>query len=257
MYLSAVEIRKTIANVSSDTLRKWADRKLIRVKRRDGVGKRWYDADDVRKLFGDSTTSCETSASSTFKEEDDKKTKKIAYARVSSSKQKEDLQRQVSALQQAYPTHTIVTDIGSGLNFRRQGFRSILDKCMRGVVSEVAMLHRDRLCRFAFELVEDILSQHGVKIVVYDQSKSNERSSEQELAEDLLSIVTVFTARYHGKRSHQNILSKSGPGKEGTEKMDCKSKASTGSGISETVPRKKARKRQKTGNVPIERGQEV
>lgn len=133
---------------------------------------------------------------------DDKK-EKIAYARVSSAKQQEDLQRQVEALKQAYPQHQVVTDVGSGLNWQRKGLRTVLERALRGMVSEVVVMHKDRLCRFGFELIDFVLQQSGAKLLVHSPSDDHVKTNEQELAEDLLSIVTVFAARNHGKRKYR------------------------------------------------------
>ena len=125
---------------------------------------------------------------------------KICYCRVSTHSQKEDLERQVSYFKQEYPTHTIIKDIGSGLNFKRKGFSTLLDKAIKGDISEIVVTHRDRLCRFGFEVIERILSQNGNgKIVVLNQEKT---SPNRELVNDLISIVTVFSSRIHGLRSH-------------------------------------------------------
>jgi excisionase family DNA binding protein len=125
---------------------------------------------------------------------------KICYCRVSTHSQKEDLERQVSYFKQEYPTHTIIKDIGSGLSFKRKGFSTLLDKAIKGDISEIVVTHRDRLCRFGFELIERILFQNGNgKIVVLNQEKT---SPNRELVNDLISIVTVFSSRIHGLRSH-------------------------------------------------------
>ena len=121
---------------------------------------------------------------------------KVCYARVSSYDQKEDLERQVSVLQSKYPGYRIIKDIGSGLNFKRKGFNSILESAIRGHIEEVIITNRDRLCRFGLELFETILRINNGKIVVlYDEDKS----PDQELTEDVLSIITVFSAKLYGE----------------------------------------------------------
>jgi len=86
---------------------------------------------------------------------------KIAYCRVSSPNQRRDLERQVDAMRSSFPEHRVVTDIGSGINFKRRGLLSVLDAVVRGDVEEVVVAHRDRLCRFAFDLVKWIMHKHG------------------------------------------------------------------------------------------------
>ena len=107
---------------------------------------------DVEKIFGN--------------QERINEKKKICYARVSSEKQKEDLDRQCEYLRQKCPDHELIKDIGSGLNWKRKGFTSILERSYQRDIEEVVVTHKDRLCRFAFELVEWIFSKHDTKIVV-------------------------------------------------------------------------------------------
>jgi len=95
----------------------------------------------------------------------------ICYCRVSSNGQKDDLQRQVEYMQEKYPTHQIIKDIGSGLNYKRKGIKTILEYAHRGIIQEVVVTYKDRLCRFGFELFEHILqTQSNAKIVVLNQS---------------------------------------------------------------------------------------
>ena len=122
------------------------------------------------------------------------------YARVSSAKQKGDLQRQVDALQTIYPNYEVVQDVGSGLNFKRRGLITILDGLFAGRVQKVVVAHRDRLCRFGFDLFQHIFDRFGATLEVLSDSDVKEPIN--ELAQDLLSVVTVFTARYYGARSY-------------------------------------------------------
>lgn len=125
--------------------------------------------------------------------------KKICYCRVSTSSQKDDLMRQIELFRSQFPNHTIITDIGSGLNFKRKGFQSILDDAIKGNIFEIVVTHKDRLCRFGFEVFERLLSAHKGSIVVLNQRTT---SPQEELVNDLLSVITVFSARLYGLRSH-------------------------------------------------------
>src|SRR5690606_21019018 len=113
--------------------------------------------------------------------------KSFCYCRVSSHKQKDDLDRQKEFMRKQYPNHEIVFDIGSGINFKRKQFLWLLEQASIGNVKEVVVAHRDRLCRFGFELIEWFFTKHNVKLMVLDDSKS---SPQQELVTDLLSIIT-------------------------------------------------------------------
>ena len=125
------------------------------------------------------------------------------YSRVSSKKQLDDLSRQaafLSAYRPEYASYVAVSDIASGINFKRKGLQTILDACMQRTIREVVVTHRDRLCRFGFELLEYIIKKGGGTLVVIDDEKH--KTSDQELAEDLLSIIHVYSCRQMGKRSY-------------------------------------------------------
>ena len=125
---------------------------------------------------------------------------KFIYARVSSKKQDADLERQIKFIQNLYPSHTVISDIASGINFRRRGLNKILEAVLTGSVAEIVVAHKDRLCRFGFELLENICKFFKTTITVLDNKSG--KPYMDEFAEDLLSIVTVFTARFYGKRKY-------------------------------------------------------
>lgn len=180
-----------VLNVHANTLRRWADTGVIKSIRTPGR-MRLYD---VESLSGDVAASRQAP-------ENDRRAAgavKIAYCRVSSAKQKDDLQRQITFMQEKCPEYEIVTDIGSGINFKRKGLRSILERALNGELQEVCVSHRDRLCRFGFELIKWLLERQRVKLVVL----SNENTSpQQEFTEDLLAIVHVFSCRFNGLRRY-------------------------------------------------------
>lgn len=125
----------------------------------------------------------------------------FCYARVSTRGQLQDLDRQIEFLSSRHPSHILIKDIGSGINFKRKGFQTLLDHAIKGHVGEIVVTHKDRLCRFGFDLFESILSRcsHG-KIVVLDR---RDLSPTEELTSDLITIISVFTSRLYGLRSHQ------------------------------------------------------
>ncbi len=124
----------------------------------------------------------------------------IFYCRVSSKKQDADLQRQVNLARVRFPSHEIITDIGSGINWKRPGLKSILERAMQGNINSVTIFHKDRLARFAFDLIRFIFETNAVELIVLDQT--DDKSTEQELAEDLLSIVHIYSSRAMGKRGY-------------------------------------------------------
>lgn len=176
--------------VHQATLREWEQKGYINIVTTPG-GHRLYDV--------------ESFITSRTKEKDsnpvEKEKQRICYCRVSSAGQRDDLQRQVEYMQSNYPTYRIITDIGSGINFSRRGLKTILELSCRGDVEEVVVAYRDRLCRFAFELIEWILSTNGTKLVVLNQTM--ESSGSNELAEDLLAIINIFNCRVNGRRKYK------------------------------------------------------
>lgn len=123
------------------------------------------------------------------------------YCRVSSHKQKNDLQRQVSDLKSKYPNYQIYTDICSGLKYKRKGLTRLLGHVQEGLIKHVVVAHKDRLARFGTELIKWIIDQAGASIKF---ENDDTKSSEQELTEDLMAIVHVFSCRANGKRRYQS-----------------------------------------------------
>lgn len=128
----------------------------------------------------------------------------VCYCRVSSRNQKEDLQRQEDHLRKMYPTHQIIKDIGSGLNFKRKGLLQILELAHKGELDQLVVAHKDRLCRFGFELIEQLLlSQSHAKIVVLNNQKL---SPQEEITQDILHILHVFSSRCYGLRKYRREM---------------------------------------------------
>jgi putative resolvase len=123
------------------------------------------------------------------------------YARVSSDKQRGDLERQIEDLQKAFPGHQLFQDIGSGVNFQRHGLHTLLERVLSGMVSEVVVMHRDRLARIGYDLLEFIFATVGTKLVVHCK---DDGSNNDDLADDLLAITTHLVASYNGRRAADN-----------------------------------------------------
>lgn len=144
----------------------------------------------------------------------------ICYCRVSSLKQKDDLSRQVAYMKGQFPNADIIKDIGSGINFKRKGLKTILEWAISGNSINLYLAHKDRLCRFGFDLIEWIINKSGGKILVLNQDFL---SPEQELTQDLLTILHVFSCRMHGLRNYRKqvnkALSEQEP-KENFQKLD-------------------------------------
>lgn len=127
----------------------------------------------------------------------------VCYCRVSTVKQKGDLDRQAEYLSEKYPTAEVVKDIGSGLNFKRKGLRSLLERSMSGERVTVVVSYRDRLSRFGFDLIEWIVTRNGGAVVVLNKMDTSPAS---ELVADITAIITVFSARLHVLRSYKRTL---------------------------------------------------
>lgn len=198
-HLSIKDTRRLLG-VTTETLRKWANSGKIRFSQTP-TGRKLYNKQDVLNIIN--RTQIQTKPQK----------RKITYCRVSSQSQKDDLERQKEFFRLNYPKHDLVTDIGSGINWNREGLQTILEQSMLGNVSEVVVANRDRLCRFAFELIEFVLSKKGVKLIVLN-SDSKESTIDHELSDDILSIIHVYSCRQTGFRRYSK---KSTPNKSNTD----------------------------------------
>ena len=180
-YLSS---RKAAARLGlhPQTLRRYARQGKIPYYRNAG-GQRLYDADAF--LRGNATPFV------------------VCYCRVSSPKQRGDLQRQIAQMRELYPGAEIVTDVAGGLNWKRKGLSSILERLHRGDKLQIVVAHRDRLARFGFELIQWLAEQNGGSVLVLNQPDA---SPESELTEDLLSILHTFSCRMHGLRRYRTAI---------------------------------------------------
>ena len=187
-YMRPEEACKLL-KITTNTLINWDTKGKIKCARTKGGHRRFLLSDVLSML----------------PKQEERNKRRICYCRVSSHGQKEDLERQIEYFRSIYPTYEIIKDIGSGINFKRKGLNSILDSAIRDDIEEVVVTHKDRLCRFGFELIERIISEHSNgKIVVLNQKQT---SPQEELIDDLVSIITVFSSRLYGLRSH-NIKNK-------------------------------------------------
>ena len=171
-----------ILGVHPQTLRTWAREGRIDYIRTEGNQRR-YDVDSYIGLSKPTVTIC--------------------YCRVSSKKQSEDLDRQIAFMRERYPDAEVISDVGSGLNFRRKGLLAILERVHQGAKLCVVVAYRDRLARFGTELIETLLERNGGEFVVFNH---RDLSPEEEITTDLLAILTVFGARVNGlRRYHKEI----------------------------------------------------
>jgi len=180
-YYTSREASK-ILGVHPNTLRKWADHGDIE-SIRTVSGQRRYCLDKYSQVTSSDRVVC--------------------YCRVSSSKQRDDLARQVEYMQANYPEAEIIKDIGSGLNFKRRGLKAILERAMSGERITLVVAYRDRLARFGYELIKQIVERSSGKLVVQNEITL---SPTEELTRDLRSIIHVFSGRLPELRNYQKPI---------------------------------------------------
>lgn len=193
-FISVGEASK-LSGLDVQTLRKMADLSQIKSYRTPSRQRR-FDRQDLQKLFNNSVYD-ETKP--------EVERKNFLYSRVSTKKQLDDLSRQAEYLRRpCYESYILIKDIGSGINFKRKGIQTILDACIQGNIGEVVVAHRDRLCRFAFDLIEAFIQKAGGKLTVLDNEKG--MSENKELADDLMAIIHIFNCRQMGRRSYSRKI---------------------------------------------------
>lgn len=186
-YYSIAEMSKKL-NVSAQTLRNWDKSGKLKPHHTTDSGYRYYSQEQLNRILG-------------IKE---KPRKTIGYCRVSSHKQKDDLDRQIQNMEtyllaQGRPFE-IITDIGSGINYKKKGLKELIKRITQNEVDKVVVLYKDRLLRFGFELVEYVSSLYNCDIEVVD---TTEKTEQKELVEDMIQIITVFSAKLQGKRANK------------------------------------------------------
>ena len=125
----------------------------------------------------------------------------VCYCRVSTHGQVDDLQRQVNYMTAKYPDYEIITDIGSGINFKRKGLQKIIDYAISGKLEKLVVAYKDRLCRIGFDMIEHILTKYSNTQIIIDHQI--EETINEEIANDILQIITVYSAKVNGMRSYK------------------------------------------------------
>ena len=174
--------------VSISTMRRWEQEGKLIPSRTAGNQHR-YDTIELMKFRGQKTNAKYT----------------IAYARVSSSDQKDDLERQVNnisnyCIAKGYQFR-VIKDVGSGLNYNKKGLNELIESICAKEIDRIVVNYKDRLLRFGYEMLEQVCNLNGVKIEIINFTE--DKTYEEELVEDVLSVVTVFSSRLYGSRSHK------------------------------------------------------
>ncbi len=187
-YYSIGEFSKEL-NVTIQTLRNWDKSGKLKPAMVAPSGHRYYSNEQLNHLKG-------------LKQPESRQKKMIGYCRVSSNKQKDDLERQVEnmktyLLAKGRPFE-IITDIGSGINYNKKGLNKLIDKVLNYEVDTVVVLYKDRLLRFGYDLLENLFQRFNTTIEVVDDTP---KTDNKELVEDLIQIITVFSCRLQGRRA--------------------------------------------------------
>ena len=185
-YYSINEFSK-ILGVSAQTLRNWDANGKLHPHHTSTNGYRYYSHEQLNQVMNRKPNLNRLT---------------IGYCRVSSHKQKDDLERQIENVKtyliaKGQPFE-IISDIGSGINYKKKGLKELIKLITQNKVEKVVILYKDRLLRFGFELVEYIASLYNCEIEIMDNT---EKSEQQELVEDLVQIITVFSCKLQGKRA--------------------------------------------------------
>ena len=187
-YYSINEFSK-ILGVSAQTLRNWDNSGKLHPHHTSSNGYRYYSHEQLNQVMN-------------IKPSLDRII--IGYCRVSSNKQKDDLERQIENMKLYHTANgkpfEIISDIGSGMNDKKKGLKELIKRISQNKVEKVVVLYEDRLLRFGFALVEYIASLYHCEIEIIDNT---EKSEQQELVEDLVQIITVFSCKLQGKRANK------------------------------------------------------
>ena len=212
-YYSIHKFSKIIG-VSAQTLRNWDNNGKLHPHHTTPSGYRYYSEEQLNQVMN-------------IKPDNNRIT--IGYCRVSSHKQKDDLERQIDnvrtyLLAKGQPFE-IISDIGSGINYKKKGLQELIKRICQNQVDRVVILYKDRLLRFGFELVEYIALLHHCEIEIIDNT---EKTEQQELVEDLVQIITVFSCKLQGKRANKakklvkELIQENKDGKEPEDNVNTK-----------------------------------
>ena len=209
-YYSINEFSK-ILGVSAQTLRNWDKNGKLHPHHTSTNGYRYYSHEQLNQVMNITPNLNRIT---------------IGYCRVSSHKQKDDLERQIENVK-LYLTakgqpFEIISDIGSGINYKKKGLQELIRRITLNQVEKVVVLYKDRLLRFGFDLIEYIARLYNCEIEVIDNT---EKTEQQELVEDLVQIITVFSCKLQGKRANKARKLVNELVEEGDEMIDKESKS--------------------------------
>ena len=190
-----------LLGVCVTTIRRWDKKKQIKCIRTPG-GHRRIHKDEIKRIIAGKK-----------RKYNKKKRGIVTYARVSSHDQKKkgDLDRQGDKLRDYCINNNLkivseLKDVGSGLNTKRKGINRLCKLVTKGKISDVIVNYKDRLTRFGFGYLEDFFSSYGVNITVLEERE--DKSVQEEMVDDMIALITSFSGKIHGMRSHKNKITK-------------------------------------------------
>ena len=190
-------------NVTVRTLQRWDNDGILKAYRTP-TNRRYYTEEQYLEYTGQSQMAKDTR-------------KVVAYARVSSNGQKDDLKNQLQFLRnfangKGIILDDVITDIGSGLNYKRKKWNKLLDDVMDNQIKVIYITYKDRFVRFGYDWFENLCKKHNTEIVVLNNI---ETSPSQEMVDDMISIIHVFSCRLYGLRKYKTKIKNDGSLKGG------------------------------------------
>ena len=191
--LKPKDVAKTL-NVTVRTLQSW-DRQGVLPALRTPAGRRWYSEEQINKFLNKENSQ-------------NGKKMNIAYSRVSSRQQKTELENQENFIKNHVNGNGMIigkyfSDIGSGLNYKRENFLKMIELVMERKVDKIFVTYKDRVVRFGFDFMEWFCQRFGTEIIVLNDRKT---SPENELVNDLILIIHVFSCRIYGLRKYKKTI---------------------------------------------------
>jgi predicted site-specific integrase-resolvase len=191
MKIYSISEFSKLVNRTTQTIRNWDKTGYLKPISVSKGGFRYYSQEQLEKVLGVRKPTVQNKTT-------------IGYCRVSSQKQKDDLGRQVESVKtfmiaKGY-SFEIIQDIGSGINYNKKGLLKLIDLIVSRKIDRIVILYKDRLLRFGFELIKHLCDRYDVIIETIDNS---EKTEEQEVVEDLVQIITVFSCKLQGKRANK------------------------------------------------------
>lgn len=178
MYVTPKQAREHY-NVSEKTLKRWSDSGKIKFINTKGLHRRY--------IINETTITNK---------------KNYIYTRVSSKKQSGDLQRQIDFMSNKVRDAENISDIGSGFNYNRRGFQKIIREVIRGGVDSVFVSHPDRFSRISFDFFKWLFKHFGTKLIALSKTGLSKETNNDEFTEDIIGIITHYTAKYYGQRKY-------------------------------------------------------